>query len=295
MASELDLRDLAQQYGLDYDEIQQIPELSNLLQQAVANNYSPTRFTAMLKNSNWWKTTSDTQRQYIDMRTSDPATWRQKWDAAAAHANSIAVQLGLGNLIDQSNPGSTSGALNWATYASMALGWTDDRVKDWLGSNIWVGGAVPGGEAARTYNQLHQTAYMNGRNYDPNWYSDKVREVVAGRSTIEQIEGGIRREAASQYKGFSQQILAGQDALTLAAPYVHSISTLLEKPEGSIGLSDSLLNKAMTTTQKDGSAYSIWQLENDVRNDPRWRQTQNAQDSAMKLARGVLSDFGMVF
>lgn len=295
MASDLDMRDLAQQYGLDYDELQQIPELAQLFQQAVAQTYSPDRFTALLKNTNWWKTTSDTQRQYIDMKTSDPATWQQKWDSTAAHVNALSVQVGLGNILGQNNPGSTSGQLNYATYAQLALGWSDDRVKNWLGSNVWTAGTAPGGEAAQAYNQLHQIAYMNGRNYGSDWYADQVRSVVSGRNTLDQVEGQVRREAASEYTGFSQQILAGQDALTLASPYVQSISSLLEKPQGSIGLDDPLLRKAMTTTGADGGSYGIWQLENDVRNDPRWRSTQNAQDATMKLARGVLGDFGLTF
>ncbi len=296
MASELDMRDLASQYGLTYDELQAIPELKSLFAQAVAATYSPTRFTALLKNTNWWRTTSDAQRQYIDLQTSDPATWRQKWENAAFHANQLAVQVGLGDQMATMKPGSQAGALNWATYASMALGWSDDRVKDWLGSQIWMPSQVdPGGEAAQVNQKVHELAWLNGRSYDSSWYGQNVRDVVAGRTTIDSLEARIRREAAAEYSGFSQQILAGQDALTLAAPYVHSVSQLLEKPEGSIGLGDPLIRKAMTTTDKNGQPYSVWQLEQDTRSDERWRSTQNAQDSAMKLARGVLGDFGMAF
>src|SRR5689334_13683941 len=43
--TDLDLRDLAQQYGLDYDEIQAVPELATLFRQAVQAGYSPDRFT----------------------------------------------------------------------------------------------------------------------------------------------------------------------------------------------------------------------------------------------------------
>lgn len=296
MASELDMRDLASQYGLTYDELQSIPELKSLFAQAVAASYSATRFTALLKNTNWWRTTSDAQRQYIDLRTSDPATWTRKWENTANHLNQLAVQVGLGNQLPTMQAGSESGALNWATYASMALGWSDDRVKDYFGSQIWLPWqANPSGEAAQVSQKVHELAWLNGRNYDSNWYGSNVRDVVAGRTTIDALESQIRREAAAEYSGFSQQILAGQDALTLAAPYVHSVSTLLEKPEGSVGLSDPLIRRAMTTTDKNGQPYSIWQLEQDTRSDERWKSTQNAQDSAMKLARGVLGDFGMAF
>ena len=36
--------------------------------------------------------------------------------------------------------------------------------------------------------------------------------MAGGKMTTEQIEGQIRQEAAGDYKAFSTQILAGQDA-----------------------------------------------------------------------------------
>lgn len=297
--TDLDVRDLAAQYGLDYNEIQAVPELAELFRQAVQAGYSAQRFTALLKNTNWWRTTSETQRQFFDLQTSDPATWQQKWTEAAYHANAIGVQLGIPDLLA---PGTNMPTMNWAlreaTKGIMAQGWSDDRVKSYLGglaeTGTWTGNPL-GGEMARNYTMLHQVAYLNGRNYTGDWYNQQVSRIAGGHLTMDQVEGQIRQEAAADYKGFSTQILAGQDAMTLAAPYLHSVSTLLEKPEGSLGLDDPLMRKAMTTTDKNGQAYSTWQLEQDTRNDERWKSTQNAQDSTMKLARGVLGDFGFAY
>jgi hypothetical protein len=52
--------------------------------------------------------------------------------------------------------------------------------------------------------------------------------------------------------------------------------------------------KAMSSNT-NGQAESIWQFENDLRKDPLWKKTQNAQDSAMQVAHQVLQNFGMVF
>lgn len=296
--SELDLRELAMSYGLLYDEIQAIPELKALFQKAVEQGYSATRFTAELKNTAWWRETPDIKRKYLDLQFSDPATFRVKQLEFAGRVNDLAVQIGLGDLGGRSSDdfaGMNQILKDGATHL-FADGWSEDRLKSWLGGQVsFQAGIAPGGEAGRVYNQVHALAYSNGRSYGQDWYTQQMRDVVGGRKTLEQVEQVIRREAAADYKAFSAQILAGQNAMDLAAPYLRTVSTLLEKPDGAMTLDDPLMRKAMTTANKDGSAYGVWQLENDVRSDARWRQTNNARESLMKLGHAVLSDFGLTF
>jgi hypothetical protein len=65
-------------------------------------------------------------------------------------------------------------------------------------------------------------------------------------------------------------------------------------PSTDVDLFNSHVAKAMTTNN-GGQAYSIWQFENDLRKDPLWKKTQNAQDGAMQVAHQVLQNFGMTF
>jgi len=295
--AQLDVQAFADQYGLSAALVQSNGELLQLAKDAVAGGWDATRFTAKLKNTNWWATTSDTMRKFIDLRNADPATFKQQWEAAAVHLNQLAVQSGMANMLGQGTDlASMNGVLRDATWASMAGGWTDDRIKSWLGSQVSYRQGQPlGGDAALNYDKLHTLAYANGRDYSDSWYTSWLQDIGGGRKTIEQAEGQIRNEAAAQYSAFATQIKAGMNAVDLASPYIQAASTLLEQPMGKLGLADANVQKAMTATSKDGSPYSLWQFQNDVRSDPRWRQTDNAREDAMKQARGVLSDFGMSF
>jgi hypothetical protein len=38
----------------------------------------------------------------------------------------------------------------------------------------------------------------------------------------------------------------------------------------------------------------LWEFQQQLRQDPRWNYTRNAQDSLMGTARKVLQDFGLV-
>jgi hypothetical protein len=82
--------------------------------------------------------------------------------------------------------------------------------------------------------------------------------------------------------------------MDLAAPYIQSVSKVLEVPDTDVDLFNSHISKAMTAN-KGGQAMSIWQFEQSLRQDPAWKKTQNAQDSAMSTAHQVLQSFGVAY
>lgn len=292
LAPKLSSAQLASNYGLSSALINSSKELKKLFSQAVSGSWSADLFTAKLKNTKWWKTQPSSLRQYLTSKYADPATWAQKNSAAAANLNAIAVQVGMGNQISKS--GKLSAALSNAVYCSVALGWSDARLKDYFGGKAAGHGGIMYGEAGETYDKLHSLAYLNGVKYAPTWYTNNVRAIESGKSTEEQLEAGIRKAAAAKYSAFAPQILAGQNAMDLAAPYIQSVSKILEVPDTDVDLSNGHVAKAMTTNVK-GQARSIWDFENALRTDPLWKKTQNAQDSATQVAHQVLQMMGKVF
>lgn len=293
----LDDRTMAAMYGMSYAEMKAVPELMRKLHQAVKEGWSGDLWTAHLKNTHWWKTTSQTQRQYFDLRYGDPATFKSKWDASAYTANTLAVKAGLGSLLGKgTTQGHMNGVLQDATYKLLALGWSEDRVEDWLAGQAKMHGGIMWGEAGDAYDQLHQLAWQNGLKLSSSWYQKKAVDVAAGRSTIHDQEADIRRTAAAKYAVWGEKIKAGQNVMDLAAPYIKTVSDLLEVPDSSIDLNDHWVNKAMTGKNEKGGAYSIWQLENDIRSGSTlWRRTKNAQDSTMAVAHQVLQNFGLTY
>ena len=86
--------------------------------------------------------------------------------------------------------------------------------------------------------------------------------------------------------------------MDLASPYLQSYATILEVPPGSINLFDPLVKSALQSKDPKTGANTvkpIWQFETDLRSDPRWKATKNAQDSMMQVAHQVLTDFGVKY
>jgi len=295
----LDKYELAAQYGLTYATISANKELLSLFNKAVAGGWDSTLFTAKLKNTNWWRTTTDSARKFFMLKTGDPATYQAKLSQAQFDVNAMAVAVGLGN---QLNKGKGTSILNTAVMHKMRDGWTDARVKAFLGTAVTLHGGGSGemyGEAGEAYDQIFQLAYANGQSYSRDWYTKNIRDVVSGKTTTEALQAQIRNAAASKYYAFAGQIRAGQNAMDLAQPYISSVANILELPSTDIDLNNKYVNQAMTAKvapgQQPGTQYPIWKFENDLRNDPLWKKTNNARESMFSVAHQVAKDWGLSY
>jgi hypothetical protein len=292
----LDREELAEQYGLSAALINSSKELRRLFEKAVAGGWSAAKFQASLKNSRWWKTQSSTLRKYITTKFTDPATFKQNWAGAQAKVNQLAVQVGLGSQINKR--GQSSKLLRDAIYRSLALGWTDARLKNYLGTRVATHGGVMWGEAGEYFDKLHETAYLNGMKYG-KFYEQAARGIARGVTTLEAEEAKIRAQAAAKFSGFKDQIMAGQNVMDLAAPYIKATSSILELAETDLDLFNKHIARAMTAKPKAGQAAGtqmpLWQFENDLRSDPLWKKTNNARESMMTVARQVAKDFGISY
>lgn len=276
----------AEQYGLSMRLVNSSKELKNLFKKAVAGSWSGARFQASLKNTKWWRTQSSDLRKYITLKITDPATWKQQRNNAAAKIKALAAQTGI-------HP--SSKLLAEAVYNDLALGWSDARLKDWLGSKVkMTKEGYMMGEAGEAFDTLHELAYLNGMKYSEKWYEGRARDIVSGRSTVQTQESKIRDAAAAAYKNFSAQIKAGVNVLDLAAPYIKATSELLELPESDVDLFNRHVRSAMTGG-KAGENFPLWEFENQVRNDPLWRKTNNAREGMFAVAHQVGKDFGVMF
>lgn len=286
----LDRDELAEQYGLTSRLINSSKELKSLFNQAVNGGWSAVRFQAKLKNTKWWRTQSSTLRKYITTKITDPATHEQRWNNTRYKINQLAVEVGMPSQI---NPkGKSSKYLIDATWYALAQGWSDERIKDWFALRVHTG-SIMSGEVGEMADKLHEIAYLNGMKYH-TWYGTEARNIVAGRSTLQKAEANVRRQAAAKYSAWADQIVAGQNVMDLAAPYIKTVSQLLELPDSDVDLFNSHVNRAMTAKgDAKGAQYPLWQLENDVRNDPLWKKTNNARESLFTAARQVAKDFGV--
>ena len=170
---------------------------------------------------------------------------------------------------------------------------------DVLKSKIVQSGTINFGEgaAATTFNTLKQTAFDNGVNYDDAWFRRAATNILTGSNAIEDYDTQIREYAKSAYPTLAKQLDAGFTVRQVASPYIQTMANLWETNATGIDLTNPMLSKALKGLDVEGNPKQmpLWEFEIDLRKDPQWAYTNNAQQSVMSTARTVLKDFGLAY
>ncbi len=282
----------AESYGFVEAMLNANPELKALFDKAVRDGWTPQRFQAAVRDTKWFKTHSESERQFIIQQYGDPKTAREKLDQAYVHVRQFANQLGV-----PEDAGMLKKFSEWA-YKVVALGWDDGRLREEVGKWLNYSQGIRLGEGGEVQDKIRSYAWDMGVVMSEQWYADNTRAVVRGISTMQDLEDAIRRQARSVYSNWQKEIDNGQSVRDLASPYLQTMANILELPPGSVNLFNPTIKKALQYKDPqtgENSVKQLWQFENELRNDDRWLKTKNAQDSIMQVAHQVLADFGFKY
>lgn len=152
------------------------------------------------------------------------------------------------------------------------------------------------GKAADTVNNLRQTANAYGIDYNEDWYKTTVANILSGKAAQETFDEKMRQDAKSRYPSLAAQIDAGYTVQSIASPYINAMSQILEINPESINLNDPMIQQSLVYMGPDGtpSQKPIWQMEQDLRKDERWRYTKNAERELMGTGINLLRKYGLV-
>lgn len=273
----------AYDYGFTNAILKANPDIAKVVAAAVKGNWSPTRFETALKDTAWWKKTQDTARAAFLEQKMDPASWTRKVNAQADAIAEIAAKLG--------------GTVDAKALAAKALtyGWDEEELNEQVAGAIdWK--KVGPGTVTATQAELVQMANDHGVRVSQDWAFGQAKELAKGNLQPEAVQQQIREWAAGTYGQWAEEIRAGRSVRELADPYIQSMSALLEVGSQDLSLiDDGLLRKALTSRDDKGQPVvpNLADFERQVREDPRWRQTKNAQQRVGQISAQVLADFGL--
>ena len=280
--------ELAESYGFNVAFFNSIPELKRLFGNAVSQQWDSDKFTAQLKNTKWWKATSDSNRKAQLMAKQDPATYKATLEAARIAAQQMAVKLGA-TLSDA--------ALRKLAKNIVHFGWEDAHIQDFLGQYVKFNDKhVTGGLAGQAYQQLKTLAYDNGVSMSEQSLRNSAAYVVRGVSNMEKEAANIRGIAMGAYPAFADQIQAGASMKDIAAPYVQAYAQTMEVADTDVDMFNPKIRSALNRAGSSGKPepMSLTDFTRSLRDTPDWRRTAQAQTSVMNIGRQVLRDMGLV-
>lgn len=287
--------EMASRYGWALAVLRSNPELSKLFDNAVKDTYTQARFVAELRNTNWYKTHGEAYRQNEVLKNADPAEFKRRLQMMNANISDVYMQM----------YGQAPSARNLAMFSStaMAYGYSDAEIKDLVGRagvterqmRKGLGGTL--GEAER---QIRTALEDYGLDFGEGWISRQLNYVATGRTDTTAIVNYLKQGALAKYGQYKDQLEQGFTIRDIADPYRQLMAKTLEMSDKSISIADPTIQKALQY-QAPGKAgkpgapaqLPLWQFEAQLKNDPRWMGTQNAQDSVMAAGRKVLQDWGL--
>lgn len=278
-----------------------IPELKTILDQAVNQQWTSDRFIMAVSASNWYRTNGETTRQWVTKQAVDPATANSELNTAASQAWVFAWQHGITLTDAQSKEAglwrTLTGANDDLFNMHLARNYFDPN-QDWTKLT---------GTAAKYANDIQSIGRAYG--YDDTDNYDTSRDMLGQMMRGELDENGMQRKfmemAKVKYPGLEDQLLAGATVKDLAQPYVDSYSKILETPSTAINwYDDKLIQEAMQYRPTDGGnggkgvqsngTMPIYQFQQKLREDPRWKKTDNAIASTGDLVSQIGKDFGFI-
>lgn len=281
--------ELAASYGWAYGFLKSNKELRGLFDDAVKDSWSPEKFQAKLRDTEWWKKNSDTMRKAAMEKQTDPATYNAKVSAVKVQVMQLAAQMGaaipankLGKIVDQ----------------VIKTGLDEAGLRNVLGEYIKFqdNGSTLRGAAGQYEHMIQQFAYMNGVSLDKQAIKNQAQLIGRGMATEQDFKNQITNQAISMYPGYATQLQAGQTMMDIASPYMQQMAEDLEIPYTKIALTDPLIKRALNGVDQQGKPTGLDQtsFQQLIRNDPRWRRAQTTQSNVMSMGLKVLKDMGMI-
>lgn len=270
--------------------ITSVPELQSIYNQAVSGTWSTDKFIAAIQNSHWWSSTSSTARQAFATMKADPATWNQNINNLEAQMLQTAAQLGVQLTPQQAQQLGIDAITNGYDQNTAVL---NQKMAEFLKP---ASGNHFGGQAGSYEDQIRQSMMDLGVFMPEDQLDNQIKQIVAGKQSVQGVTAQLRTQAASMYPAYSTQINSGVNLSDIASPYMQRAQQLLEMGPGSINIQTPMIKSALQYTQ-DGqpTAMPMYDFEKQVRQDPRWLSTDNAQDSFMSNAHQVLVNFGFAY
>ena len=281
-------QELAARYGFAMAVLNSNPELKALFQRAVASTYTPERFQAELRGTQWFQSTQESRRNAQILQASDPETYKKNVEQLRVKITMMAAEMGAKITL---SPGDLGGFVNHLYH----YGYDDNQIRQTLAGYVQYTDGRLLGQAGQWETELREYAANMGVKLSDQTILNYVKSAAGGSSTINDAMSAIRKTASSAFPHLADRLAAGETVADIADPYRQTMAQLLEQNPESITLSDPTIKAALQSKDDKGSPVlrTLYDFENDLRQDKRWLKTKNAQDAAMSTVNRVLRDMGV--
>lgn len=295
-----------------------IPQVGRLILLLASNKIEPDEFERRLKNTAYWKKTSEAQRRWRILKYQDPATAERRVDARLATVRDLASNLGV-TLPDKVK-------LRALAARTLARDMTEEEMTDMLlsftsyadeGRGAPGPGSqnVPRGALGATVLQIRDLARQYMIAPSARQQFNDAKRILSGAATVESLAASYAQRALQRYGSnatLRDHLAQGGTLAEFFDPYREMIAEELELPPDSVdlmqprweamlntvtGAADDPANSFGYKGTQQGSAFRPMTLSEArawVRKRPEWGNSRGAKQKVAALGEVLGQRFGAV-
>jgi hypothetical protein len=273
-------------YGFDPDFLKAHPAIEKLVEQAVKNEWSTTKFQAKLKQTPWWENHTRAQREWQVALAEDPATAEESLKDYETQIKTMAQTLGV-DLGDRQ--------LKDLAEKAARNQWDSTEIQMVVGRQFKLGkpGSAQTGQASTVTQQLEtmadQYAMPMSRQQKAKW----TTAILQGKQTVEGYDDLMREKAKNAYPHLADAIDRAGSVRGWADSYLQQAANMLGVSPDDMNLKRGKWAKILAPTA-DGKPPSMDQWERLLMTDQKYGydKTNNAQSEAASLAMNLAQRMG---
>lgn len=270
-------------------------QIDNLFAQARTGKWDKNTFMEALQGTDWWQQTLPSLRSFF-LESNDPrnkSTFAEKMLEQTDYVQQQMEKLGIrirdidpvtGKVIDNTS------VVQGLAMQSIQNGWSDAQFQEHLATKSEV--IFTGGGAVGSYvDQLKTQALKYGVTLDNNQLSYMQRDLLnpADGKDAQYYLNSIKQQSIDANPWFASSLKEGRSLYDITSTYRNQMATLLEVSPENITWND-LMNKVVN--KEKNAANTFADFTKNVKNDPLWQYTRNANETYSNTALDLLRQFG---
>ena len=223
-----------------YAIVKDNPEIAELLKKAMGPpEWSEQKFTAELRGTNWWKTTTAAAREWDLGSGLDPASYQTKVDEAATAIQTEALNLGI-RLSDET--------VQKLALESQRFGWGTQTITNAIGMAAVEGGTEGATQLREGYygQQVRSLASQYGVTLADTTFNSFVNKLAVGEETLGSFQDYAMTIGKSLYPPLADQFDAGRTFEDVTSSYKNIAANILERDSNAIDMSSPEFVQAIT-------------------------------------------------
>lgn len=263
------------------------PEVGPIILKAAQEGWTASKLQSAIMQTNWWKSTSSSQRTWDALKSTDPAEVTKQTSAMVASINQLLSKEGTSLPPDRV-----------AALAEQILrnGVSQDQIPGMVLADTHLNPTSQGGLLGSRMTQVRQAARDYAVPISDAMAGDWAKQIASGTQTMEGLTEYLRGQAEAAYASdphLARSLAAGYSIRQTLDPQIATAASLLGIDPDTIDLRDPKWSSIVQYAAPDGMrSRTVDETSYLIKSGDDYWHTSNGWNDAVESAQALARSFG---